>query len=856
MNAPDSDITAFYSQPILNSPYAEPDRHWELDKDTRQPTQKIINDRRPADFIAPVPLPKKRGKAEQATLALDRTDEQAREISDKDQEYVKALINEVRGHVKRWRNLPRDKWQVTSTTAKLLEYWRSHQFGAIRPFFCQIEAVETAIWLTEVAPKNPKKYGRYQAQLEDAAKTHNPGLPRLALKMATGSGKTTVMAMLIAWQTLNAVREKSGKFTNGFLVVAPGITIRDRLQVLKPGYPGNYYESRELVPRDTLADMRRAVVAITNYHAFMPREKSEAAKITRGVIEGWKGETVSAKESPGEIIQRVMPDLARMENIIVINDEAHHCYREKPGANQEADFLGMKGQAKADAKNEAASRAETARVWISGLEMISDKKPKISRVFDLSATPFFLAGSGYREGTIFPWTVSDFSLMDAIECGIVKLPRIPVLDDIPELDVPMYRDLWRNIRDDMPKKGSPHNPVALPPKLKTALESLYGHYSQTFAKWRENGLSVPPSFIIVCNNTATSKQVYDYISGYWRKSASGEDRFQPGRCGLFSNYEEDGAPLARPRTLLIDSAQLERGDLLDSDFRAAASAEIESFKKEAILRGDRVASELRRGKELSDAALLREAMNTVGKKGQLGADIRCVVSVGMLSEGWDANNVTHILGVRAFGTQLLCEQVIGRALRRQSYELNGQGLLDVEYADALGIPFDFSAKPEIADPKPRKETTWIRAISPERDRLAITFPRVAGYRTILPPERLEAEFTDDSRLFLTPELVGATKTENAGIIGESVELNLKNLENVRANTVAMHLARYMLEEYFRDEDGQPKLYLYGQLRKIIQEWMRGCLKCAGGAYPANLLLSDCADLACERVFHAINRHRI
>ena len=315
---------------------------------------------------------------------------------------------------------------------------------------------------------------------------------------------------------------------------------------------------------------------------------------------------------------------------------------------------------------------------------------------DLSATPFFLRGSGYAEGTLFPWTMSDFSLMDAIECGIVKLPRVPVADNIPGGDMPKFRNLWEHIRTKMPKKGRGKaetlDPLKLPMPLTTALEALYGHYEKTYEEWIKHGVRVPPCFIIVCNNTSTSKLVYDYISGFHRQNEDGSTTLENGRLALFQNFDEHGNPLARPNTLLIDSEEIESGDALDDNFRSMAADEIDRFRREIIERtGDRHQAE-----NITDQELLREVMNTVGKQGRLGESIRCVVSVSMLTEGWDANTVTHVLGVRAFGTQLLCEQVIGRALRRQSYELNEDNKFNVEYADVLGIPFDFTAKPVIA----------------------------------------------------------------------------------------------------------------------------------------------------------------
>ena len=723
----------FFEQPVLNSPYERPSRHWELDE-TGQPTQQIVESRRRASFISAVPTSKKQrgSSANQASFVFDKA---ARELETDNQQYeLMQTINGVRQQVDRWRDLPNpSQWQVTPETARLLQHWRHHRFSGTRPFFCQVEAVETAIWLTEVA-SNTRSGRDFLDHLESANNNANPDLPlpRLALKLATGTGKTTVMAMLIAWQTVNSVRRpQSRRFTRGFLVVTPGITIKDRLRVLQPNDPDSYYQSRELVPNDMLPDLEKAKIVITNYHAFKLRERMELSKGGRSLLQG-RGETLTTLETEGQMLQRVMPELMGMKNVLILNDEAHHCYREKPGEGEEDEFKG-------DDRREAEKNTEAARLWISGLEIVGDKLG-INRVMDLSATPFFLRGSGYAEGTLFPWTMCDFSLMDAIECGIVKLPRVPVADNIPGGEMPKFRNLWEHIRTDMPKKGRGKaktlDPLSLPIQLQTALDALYGHYQKTFELMEKEGIVVPPCFIVVCNNTSTSKLVYDYISGFHRENEDGSTTLVNGRLALFRNFDEQGNQYPRPRTLLIDSEQLESGDALDRNFRNMAADEIDRFRREIIERtGDR-----RQAENISDQELLREVMNTVGKPGRLGDSIRCVVSVSMLTEGWDANTVSHVLGVRAFGTQLLCEQVIGRALRRQSYDLNEDGLFDVEYADVLGIPFDFTAKPVVASPKQPRETVQVRAVRPERDALEICFPRVAGYRVELPEERLKAEF--------------------------------------------------------------------------------------------------------------------
>ncbi len=554
------------------------------------------------------------------------------------------------------------------------------------------------------------------------------------------------------------------------------------------------------------------------------------------------------------MLQRVMPELMAMKNVMALNDEAHHCYREKPDNDEE-------GQLKGDDRDEAKKNNEAARLWISGLEIVN-RKLGLAQVVDLSATPFFLRGSGYAEGTIFPWTMSDFSLMDAIECGIVKLPRVPVADNIPGGDMPIFRNLWEHIRTKMPKKGRGKakelDPLSLPPELQTALEALYGHYKKTYDLWQNAEIRTPPAFIIVCQNTAISKLVYDFISGFQRENDDGSSTYVPGRLELFRNFDEYGNPLARPNTLLIDSEQLESGDALDSNFRKMASDEIERFRREIIQRtGDQ-----RQAENLSDQDLLREVMNTVGKPGRLGESIRCVVSVSMLTEGWDANTVTHILGIRAFGTQLLCEQVVGRALRRQSYELNPElkdpwnqdGLFDTEYADILGVPFDFTAKPVIVKPQPPRETVHVRAMRPERDALEIRFPRVEGYRVELPEERLNATFNEDSRLVLTPALVGPSVTQNAGIIGEAVDLNLIHTGDLRRSTLIYEITARLLFTKYRDPNEDPKYNLFGQLKRITKTWLDNYLECKGGTYPAQLMYQELADMACSKIHAGITRH--
>jgi type III restriction enzyme len=427
----------FFEKPILNSPYVEPRTHWELDPDGR-PTDTIVQRRRKAELVSPIPEPRRRGgRGRQAEMVLDT----GHGLSSEEQEYNPSpIINELRQEIERWRALPNpEPWQVTPVTATLLRHWRALQAdpsAQFRPFFCQVEAVETAIWLAEVAPKSGQRGRRYLEYVTRANQGANPDLFRVALKLATGAGKTTVMAMLIAWQAINAARSPGSRtFSRAFLVITPGITIRDRLRVLLPS-DESYYRDRGLVPSDLLPDLARAKVVITNYHAFKLRETMQLASGTRAALKG-HGPDIATLETEGEMLRRAMPELMALKNIVVINDEAHHCYRERPSAEGP--------RLTGDERKEAEENAEAARLWISGIEA-TKRHLGIGTVYDLSATPFFLGGSGWTEGTLFPWVVSDFSLMDAIECGIVKLPRVPVADNLPSQPTPLYRNLWPTIR--------------------------------------------------------------------------------------------------------------------------------------------------------------------------------------------------------------------------------------------------------------------------------------------------------------------------------------------------------------------------------------------------------------------------
>ena len=818
---------AVIENPVINSAFREPTRHFRFDEGGI--TADIVGERRPSSYFVPIAAAKKKGgqQAFETEWTSDRLEEN-------------PTINRVRERVSLWRR--GGHLHVTPTTRRLLEYWTDPDRE--RPlFFCQIEAVETAIYLTEVASKVGDDW--INSLLREEAARHNPGLFRVAHKMATGTGKTVVMAMIIAWHTLNkATNPQDARFTDRFLIVTPGITIRDRLRVLLPSDPNDYYRERDLIPPDLRDELGRARIVITNFHAFQRRSKvGNVSKLTKQLLP--EGALV---ESPDEMVRRVCRELGTSsKQIVVINDEAHHCYRRRL---DDADVPKLKG----DERKEAERRDEEARVWISGLEAVQ-RKLGIKTVYDLSATPFFLSGSGYSEGTLFPWVVSDFSLIDAIESGIVKVPRVPVADDSMAGDGVTYRNLWVHIKDELPKRGrsavDEGGEPKLPRELEGALYTLYGNYEKAYRRWEESpgaadGSTTPPVFIVVCSNTAVSKLVYDWIAGYEVEAPDGTTIVRAGNLEIFSNVA-DGQWIPRPNTILVDSSQLESGEAMSRDFKKAAAVEIEEFKNELRQRFPG-----RDVEDISDEDLLREVMNTVGKPGRLGEHVKCVVSVSMLTEGWDANTVTHILGVRAFSTQLLCEQVVGRGLRRRSYTPDDQGMFAPEYAEVYGVPFSFiPAAGSATDPKPGPPLTRVRALE---DRIAaeISFPHVVGYRYTIDTRLPEVTFDDTDRLALSTQGL-PTKVEVAPIVGEVAVHTLDDLRKWRIQQVEFELARRIAQRYFRDADGFEKPWVFPDLLRIVRRWIRECVTLKDGAFLQMLRIRQHEDDAADRIYRAIVR---
>ncbi|MCB0989731.1 MAG: DEAD/DEAH box helicase family protein [Acidimicrobiales bacterium] len=821
--------------PILNGPYDAPSRHFELGPNG--PTGTILDGRRPSESFIPVPAPRKGKNKGQQALDLDVSGER-REKND--------LINEIRYHVGLWRQ--RGYPGVTPISRKLLQHWADPN-RENRVMFCQREAAETAIFLAEVSGRQGTPDFRQRLDAENAL--HNNRLPRVGLKMATGTGKTVVMAMLIAWQTINKVYSpRDARFSKRFLVVTPGITIRDRLRVIQPNDPDNYYRQRDLVPGDLWAALGQAEIIIANYHAFLPRTAKEmqgVAANTRKILTYGK-KVDPFVETGDQIVARVLRSFGgkgKLNEIVVLNDEAHHCYQNRSIDDEELD-------------KDERERNEDARRWFIGLQQVA-KKVGIKNVYDLSATPYYLQGSGYNEGYIFPWVVSDFSLMDAIESGIVKVPRVPVDDDAASHLV-TYLRLWDHVGTRLPKragkKAGTDGDWVPPDTLEGAMRSLYRSYAASFERWERTLKPLgepPPVIIVVCPNTIVSKLVYDWIAGADIEAEDGTIRVRKGELELLSNVA-DGAWLTRPRTVLIDSAQLESGESMKDDFKKAAAHEIEAFKSE-IRRRDPGADV----DNLTDEDLMREVMNTVGKKGKLGEGVRCVVSVSMLTEGWDANTVTHILGVRAFGSQLLCEQVVGRGLRRRDYSINDDGKFEPEYAEVYGVPFAFIPTDRVLKPiTPKSPAVEVRAL-PERAHLRITFPKLTGYRVELSPTPLAADFTDESKLHVDKTSYAA-RVDVEGIVGEGAEHRLADTGSVRPQQVAYELAKQVLANRHLGLGGVPIHTRFPQLVKIAKDWLAECVTYEPGCDASMLVtIAEWRAKAAERLENSIvrleNAHR-
>lgn len=804
--------------PVINNPFKEPQRHFKFTQ--RGITEDIAEGRRRSEYFIPMPKPRKQSREDQMTL-----------LPDPELREANIFINRVRAQVTAWRNSGYPG--VTPTTKRLLEHWNKPE-NEPRLFFCQREAVETAIYLNECDVK--QRQDSFYRELVNANKEANPDLFRIAFKMATGTGKTVVMGMLIAYHTLNNIAHpRSERFADAFLIVTPGVTIRDRLQVLHPENSENDYKKMNLLPNGDFDALCQAKIVITNYHAFQTRKKEELSKVGAQVL--GKESAKNFIETPDEMVARVCRSLGKKKNIIVLNDEAHHCFRRKQDEESEL-------------------TEDNPRLWISGLEAVKAKLG-VRVVYDLSATPFFLSGSGYstttpsgkklKEGVLFPWVVSDFALIDAIECGIAKVPRVPVADDTMSSD-PIYRRLWDVVGTKLKGITTDGEPQ-LPQELETALQSLYTNYEKAYDLWQKNphGLT-PPVMIVVCNNTKVSKLVYDWIAGWEKLTTNGEKVIEKGNLPIFNN-EENGEWSEKLSTLLIDSKQLESGEALKGEFKKASKTQIDQFMRKMNV------------EKVTDEDLLREVLNTVGKRDKLGEKIKCVVSVSMLSEGWDARRVTHILGVRAFSTQLLCEQVVGRGLRRSTYDVEKTTIkvndndieletFPPEYAEVYGVPFSFipaTGSGKAIKPKP---TTEVKALPERKAKCEITFPKIAGYRPCLPSEKLDANFTEDSHYELSTAEI-PSKTEIEDITGGTREVELPYLTKFRSQQTEFYLTKVLMEMHLCDTDNDAKWWLFPQLLRITRRWMKECVTYKDNTHPQFFHIGEIARKAAYRIHMGI-----
>ena len=633
---------------IVNSPYEEPQRHWRYDRARRE--FDLTEGRRPAGYVV--------------------ASEDSRAFDDPGVFVEIPLVNAIRPRVKAWREAGYPG--ASSVTRRLLRHWHERDESDQRLFFCQLEAMETLIWLAEAS--NAEKVG---------VEVPSDGGPfeRLCAKMATGAGKTIVMAMVIAWQVLNKVAQPQDKrFSKNVLVVAPGLTVKSRLAVLQPSAPDSYFEAFNIVPVALLDRLRQGRVRVCNWHALIWETDERVARRRSVDKRGAKSDEAYAREVLGE--------MARAKDILVLNDEAHHAWR-------------VAGQARA--RGIARDEVETATKWIGGLDRIHRARG-VLRCYDFSATPFAPTGRVSSEAALFDWIVSDFGLNDAIEAGLVKTPRVVVRDDaVPDAKTyksrlyHIYNDA--EVKDDLNRKAKADEP--LPDLVRNGYYLLGYDWRDTVKRWEAEGAATRPTMITVANRTETAARV---------KHA-------------FDNRDILIDELCDPeRTLHIDSKVLAE---------AEAAAEAEAGNDASNTPGNSKPSNAR-----ERAEFLRRQVDTVGKPGQPGEGIQNVISVGMLSEGWDAKTVTHIMGLRAFASQLLCEQVVGRGLRRTAYEVSPEtGLFEPEYVNVFGVPFTFLPHEEPDEdvvPRPPKPKT---AIEPDSAKVEfeIRWPNVVRIDRVFQP---------------------------------------------------------------------------------------------------------------------------
>ena len=771
--------------PVLCSPYDEPDLHWELDHLGRAIKGKApIVGRRPSMWIRSAPKDTKKSR-KQSAIYLPTQD-------------LNQTINSIRQKVTEWRNSGYPG--ATSVTRQLLHHWADGEQATKRPFFAQREAIETLIWLREVATRRtPERYN-----IEEQSRMFNDGIVRHCVKQATGTGKTLVMAMLIAWQTLNAVRtSRSRNIKHGqrFAVLTPGLTVRDRLSVLQPTHTDNIYDEYGLVPSGVLRrNLNRANVQIVNWQAFQPRDllaRYGGTKQTRELLQVDDDHGLETRRDAAErVLRNLISPSSAYGDLVVINDEAHHCW-----------LPGQKEGAEGSSEDKKA-----AAVWFNAIAALRDgnhlgrhdtKYGQASIVYDFSATPMWIDTTARSRSRLFEWVVSDFGLMESIESGLVKVPRVPCDDDTNA-----EQTIWRNLHKNTKPKTIQPDGVPLQEPLAGAMSAVYSDYERVFQIWENTNMKTPPVMIVVANNITAASALYDWISGTEGRGQT----FRAGNLPLFSNVREDGSGWHRtPRTLLVHS-QLDTSEKITGKFAKLAKQQVERFGLPV--------------KKLSDA--MRHMMNTVGKPGKPGEQVRCVVSVSMLTEGWDTSTVTHILGYRPFSTQLLCEQVTGRALRRVDYDnwrntrINGKkrSLLHPEYAEVVGIPFEFMpsgpSSPSPTAPKPIHHVYTM----PERSQYRVTFPMVEQYMLIPPPRKLT----------FYPELVQPynvtigdipTMTLITGVAGEEHIIKVSQ-KDTRKHTAATALAAILVRQFILNNPDRVDYQRAGLFRgayQAVEQWV-------------------------------------
>lgn len=732
-------MSATIDQLIINTPYDEPARYWSYDRETRTFTLKE-GTRRPAGYVRATP--------------------NAQAFDDPGVFVPLELANLIRPRVRTWREA--DYPGATGITKRLLEHWRDpEERKDKRFFFCQLEAIETLMWLTEAPPADrqginiPSDGGEFT---------------RLCSKMATGSGKTIVMAMLIAWQVLNKVTYRQRKeFSKNVFVVAPGLTVKNRLQVLLPCGPENYYDEFNIVPAGMLDKLRQGKVLIRNWHALMPLDPDAGPKVMK------KG-----PESDEAFTRRVLGKMASARSLIVINDEAHHAWR-VPAKSA------VKGVSKED--------IEEATQWIGGLDRINKTRGLLC-CFDLTATPFVPTGRTSNDETLFAWIVSDFGLNDAIESGLVKTPRVVIRDD-GKLSKDYRSRLYHiymdpEVKDDLNRKAEPQDP--LPDLVSNGYYLLGKDWLETAKSWQVQGFKTPPVMITVANRTETAARVQYAITH--------------GKIRI----DELNAP---EKTLHIDSKVLEK-----------AEAREEALAFDSSSANDDEGDEETPVKKLTkkdQAEMLRQTVDTVGQMGKAGEQIQKVISVGMLSEGWDAKTVTHIMGLRAFSSQLLCEQVVGRGLRRTSYEVNPEtNLFEAEYVNIFGVPFTFLPH-EGGDgppPPPPPPKTKIEPVS-EKKEFEISWPNIIRinheYRPSLTLARVKTLTLDASATATLAEL--APMVEGKPDVSKVSEIDLEDLaKKFRMQKIIFETARDVYDLMNPNWNGNREILL-AQLIRLVESFV-------------------------------------